>query len=472
MSWNDGPQQPGWQPRPGNGPGGTPPGGWQPPTSGPPSQGPTSGGPWQPTSGGPWQQPTSGQPGWQPPAGPPYGAPPGVPPVPSRGNGPLIGALVAAGVVLVLLVGAGLVWAFGTGPEEQPKLDDKPADTAACGKKLAFFGTLSGRFGPLGVSARNGAKLAVDEFRKKNPDCDVELVEFDTRNDPKTAGQLAVQMAKDSSIIGAVGPVYTVEAPATAPILDRAGLPTISPSASGTDLTDRGWETFHRVIGTDASQGPAAARYLEQLGVRRVAVVADTNPYFRDITKGVRDALGSNALKTMSFDGGKPDFKDIIKYVKKSVIHAVYFSGYADDAEEFLKELRSAKLTVRVLAPDTAYDSDIIDTADRLKHFAVSCTCAAPDNVNENFRGAYERAYGKRAGNYAAEAYDAATVFLKGIADDQGTREDMLRHVKKYRGHGITKKIEFTTEGEIDPRAPVWFYTVENGRFTYDRRID
>ncbi|MGH3728680.1 MAG: branched-chain amino acid ABC transporter substrate-binding protein [Micromonosporaceae bacterium] len=371
----------------------------------------------------------------------------------------------------MLLLGVGLVWAFsGDGPE--PTMNNSPANTAACDKKLAFFGTLSGRYGPLGVSARNGAKLALNAFRKKNPDCDVELVELDTKDDPKLATKVAEKMAADTSIIGAVGPVYSSEVPTTAPTLAKAGLPTISPAASGTDLTGNGWDTFHRVIGTDASQGPAAAAYLDQIGAERVAVVTDKNPYFKEITEGVEEGLGSNALKTMSYDGADPEYGKMIKYIKKSVIHAVYFSGYGDDAEAFLKKLRAAKLSVRVLAPDTAYDNDIVDTADRLKHFAVSCTCAPPDQVDEDFRIAYEQAYGRRPGNYAAEAYDAANVFLDGIAEDKGSREDMLHFIKRYSERGITKKIKFDSDGEIEPTAPVWFYGVENGRFTYDRRID
>ncbi len=446
MTWSNGPQQPAWQPPGGPQPYGQP---YDPePHSAPP------------TYGGPPQGP--------PPTGPPPVGPPGSPS--GSGKGPLIGGLVAAGLVLVLLVGVA-VWVYAGRSAPDAKLDDTAAG-GACDKQLAFIGTLSGKYGPLGVSALNGAKLAVDQFHKRHPDCGVKLVEFDTKDDSKTAAELAHKVADDPSIIGTVGPVYTIEAPLTAPVLEEAGVPMISPSATGTNLTGRGWKVFHRVIGNDSSQGPAAARYLEQIEARRVAVVTDTNPYFKDITKGVVDGLGSNALKTMTFDGGKPEFGKIIKYIKKSVIHAVYFSGYAGAAATFLKQLRAAKSTVRVLAPDTAYDSSIIPTAKRAKFFAVSCTCAPPDRLEERFRSDYDSAYGKPPGNYAAEAYDAATVFLKGVLDDRASRSEMLGFVDKFNDYGVTKRIRFDTKGEIAPRAPVWFYSVEGDGFTYDRRID
>src|SRR6266508_1919135 len=350
MTWSNGPQQPAWQPPGGPQPYGQP---YDPePHSAPP------------TYGGPPQGP--------PPTGPPPVGPPGSPS--GSGKGPLIGGLVAAGLVLVLLVGVA-VWVYAGRSAPDAKLDDTAAG-GACDKQLAFIGTLSGKYGPLGVSALNGAKLAVDQFHKRHPDCGVKLVEF------------------------------------------------------------------------------------------------DTNPYLKDITKGVVDGLGSNALKTMTFDGGKPEFGKIIKYIKKSVIHAVYFSGYAGAAATFLKQLRAAKSTVRVLAPDTAYDSSIIPTAKRAKFFAVSCTCAPPDRLEERFRSDYDSAYGKPPGNYAAEAYDAATVFLKGVLDDRASRSEMLGFVDKFNDYGVTKRIRFDTKGEIAPRAPVWFYSVEGDGFTYDRRID
>ena len=420
-----------------------------------------------------WQPPGGPQPSGQQPYGPqPYGASPQGPPPPrsGSGNGALIAGLVAAGLVLFLLLGVG-IWVIAGRGEPDATLDNT-APRSACDKRLAFIGTLSGKYGPLGVGALNGAKLAVDQFHKRHPDCDVKLVEYDTKDDPKIAADLANKIAADDSVIGTVGPIYSVEVPPIAPVLDKAGIPMISPSATGTDLSTRGWKVFHRVIGNDASQGPAAARYLQQLDARRVVVVTDTNSYFTDITEGVVDGLGSNALKTMTFDGGSPQFDNIIKYIKKSVIHAVYFSGYAEDATTFLKKLRAAKSTVRVLAPDTAYDGSIIPTAKRLRFFAVSCTCAPPDNMDDRFRSAFHDAYSKPPGNYAAEAYDAANVFLKGILDNRGSRADMLDFVNKFDDYGVTKKIRFDDKGEIAPRAPVWFYNVEGDGFAYDRRID
>lgn len=465
------------------------PGGWQPaaggpePTSAQPWQPPGSGQSWpqQPVSGQPWHAPTSGQPApqppWQPPGAappgppPPYGAPPPPPPG-GRGRTGLIVGLVAGGLVLVLVICLGAVWLFSGSESGPPTIDDTPAGAAACGKKLAFYGTVSGKFGAVGASARNGAKLAVDRFREKNPDCEVELVEYDTKDDREVAGDVAKKIADDPSIIGVIGPVYAIEAPPSVPTLDKAGLAVISPSATRDDLTDQGWKGFHRVIGPDASQGPAIAKYLQQLQVKRMAIVSDENSYFRGLAKHVAEGMGSDALKSMTFNSKKRDFKAIIKYLRVSVIHAVYFSGYYDDALEFLKQLRAARLTIRVVASDAAYSSGIAASASKLKHFAVSCTCAPPGELDDAFQRAFSKAYGKRPGNYAGEGYDAATVFLKGIADEQATREEMLAYVNDFRGHGLTKTIRFGDTGEIEPRAPVWFYTVEDGRFEYDRRID
>src|SRR5690606_2119100 len=154
--------------------------------------------------------------------------------------------------------------------------------------------------------ARNGAKLAVQQFRDKNPDCEVELAEFDTKEEKGDAAEAAKELAEDDSIIGAVGPVYSIEVPDVAPVLAKAGVTLISPGASSDDLTRQGWDTFYRVIGTDASQGPAAAKYLDQIGAERVAIVTDTNSFFKDIVEGAKKEFGSDALKTMSYDGGKP----------------------------------------------------------------------------------------------------------------------------------------------------------------------
>ncbi|MGH3716863.1 MAG: branched-chain amino acid ABC transporter substrate-binding protein, partial [Micromonosporaceae bacterium] len=405
---------------------------------------------------------------------PGYGAPPPPPPGASgKGKGGLIAALVAGGAVLVLLICGGLVWAFSGDGSDPPTIDDKPVDAAnaACGKKLAFLGPTSGEYGETGAGIRNGAKLAVDEFRDKNPECKIELVEYDTKDARGEAAEAAEEIAKDESIIGVVGPVYSVDAPPAAPKLDKAGVAMISPTASKDDLTDQGWKAFHRLVAPDSTQASASAEFLDQFDVTRVLVVSDENVYFRTLAKVATERLGEKAVRTVTFNSRNPDFTAIAKWAKANKVDGTFFSGLDDSALKYLRKIRGAGVVGPVVAPSTAYNASMAAEARSHKWFWVSCVCAPP-TADSRFTRAYSRAYDKEPGYYAAEAYDAAMVFLRGVVDKRATRAEMLEYVHSYQRAGITKKIKFDDKGGITPDLPVFFYRAEKHGFEYDRRID
>ncbi|MGH3849658.1 MAG: ABC transporter substrate-binding protein, partial [Pseudonocardiaceae bacterium] len=126
--------------------------------------------------------------------------------------------------------------------------------TRAGGKTvaLAYVGALTGDLANLGINARDGAKLAVDqanEAEAAGAGVKIILKEFDTQGDPAQASTLKDRFINDASIIGVVGPVYSGETKAVLPSLQEAGLVMVSPSATNVDLPNivPGQTVFHRV---------------------------------------------------------------------------------------------------------------------------------------------------------------------------------------------------------------------------------
>ena len=106
---------------------------------------------------------------------------------------------------------------------------------------------------------------------------------------------LAVKIIDDEDIIGVVGPGFSGESDTTP--ARRRTKPVWSPSsASATDpkLSTNGWTTFHRVLGNDATQAPANAKYIKDtVGAKKAFVVDDASELLgKGIADGVRDDLG------------------------------------------------------------------------------------------------------------------------------------------------------------------------------------
>ena len=345
---------------------------------------------------------------------------------------------------------------------------------ADCDKSIAFFGALTGPAAGLGQQILNGVELAVDQHNEANADCEVGLVQYDSQGNPDQAPQLATQAAGDDSVIGIVGPAFSGESAAAGPIFAEAGLPTISPSATGTDLADNGWDTFHRILGNDASQGPAAARYIsDTVAAESVFVMDDASEYGAGLSDIVKENLSDTVVGEDTIQQGDTDFSASVTKVKSSNAETLFFGGYYTEASLLISQLRDGGWDGTFVVADGVKDPGFIDGAkDASEGTIITCPCIPPeDPAVAEFADAYEAAYGAAPGTYTAEAYDSANVFLNGLLDGITDRGDMLDWVNNYDEPGITKQVKFDELGEVAD-IKIFAYKVEGGEILSDSEIE
>src|SRR5262249_9491940 len=155
-----------------------------------------------------------------------------------------------------------------------------PKNTKCAGYSLGFFGALTGDAANLGINIQRSVQLAVEQWNKNNPDCKITETDYDSQGDPKQAPALADKAIGDAKVLGIVGPAFSGESRAANPKFNEAGLPIITPSATGVDLSTKGWTVFHRALANDGKQGPGIAKYISStLGAKKVVVIDDASEY-------------------------------------------------------------------------------------------------------------------------------------------------------------------------------------------------
>ncbi|MFB9239002.1 branched-chain amino acid ABC transporter substrate-binding protein [Plantactinospora siamensis] len=345
-----------------------------------------------------------------------------------------------------------------------------------CGLKLAFFGALTGDAANLGINIKNGAKLAVEEYNAKHSDCKVELQERDSQGDEKQAPGLAREVVKDSKVIGVIGPAFSGETEAAAPIFEEAKLPIISPSATRTSLGTKGWKIFHRGLGNDDSQGPAAAAYIkDSLKAQKVYVIDDQSAYGAGLADNVKTALGSLKVGDDKVERNvTKDFNPVITKVKASGADAVFYGGYCQEAGLLVKQMRAAGVKATLVAADGVKDPGYITTAGKeaAEGSILTCPCAPPTEAKGNFAQNYKAKWGQESGTYSDIAYDVANIFLKGIDGGNTTKDKMLTFVNGVTYEGVSNTYKFTSAGELDPQyLKIWAYKVAGGQIVADKEI-
>lgn len=368
---------------------------------------------------------------------------------------------------LVMVAGTGaLVLAAACGTEE----------AAGCPPlALAFMGPLSGPDAATGEVVRNAAALAVEEHNAAANKCDVGLVSFDTRGESQRAGGLARQVVADTQVVGVVGPVFSGETGEVMPIFEEADLPVVTPSATNPGLGQQGWRTFHRLVGTDASQGPAAARWLvEQAGATTVAVVDDGTLYGRGLADVVAEDLdrrGATIAPRQRVEPERRDYGDVVAEVNSVGADAVFFGGLAEAGVQLYRQLRGAGIDVLFAAGDGMFVeafSQAVDGAEEAGGAGVVVTCpcsgVATTAAQRAFATRFVDAFGRQPFNFAAEGFDAAGMLLRGIDEGATTRPAMVTWLSDASYQGITKRVSFDAAGEVVD-GPVFFFGVDDGSF-------
>lgn len=335
---------------------------------------------------------------------------------------------------------------------------------------LAFLGPQTGDAGNLGINISNGAQLAVDEFNAAHDDIKVDLKIFDSQGNPDQATPLAQEIIGNDAIIGVVGPAFSGESASTGPAFNEAGLVTVSASATNPDLTKNGWTTFHRVLGTDAVQAPAAAKLITgTIGAKKVFIVDDAQEYSVGIADGVKAALGSAVVGTDEGQKGQKDWSATVTKIKDSGADAVFYGGYYTEAGLLKKAIDDAGLDISFVSGDGSLDPGFIESAGGATD-KVWLTCPCFSTAQGDFAEKYKAKFNTDPGTYSPEAYDAASVLLNGIAAGKTDRASLLDYVNAYDEDGLTKHIKFDN-GEVSDQA-VYSYTVDGGKISEPTPID
>lgn len=289
--------------------------------------------------------------------------------------------------------------------------------------KLATLSPLSGGQSDLGTQIKNGAQVAVNEYRAQFQKLgfNLQIVGFDDQADPATGTAAARRIASDRTILGVVGTLNSgVAIPASA-ALAPSNVAMVSPANTANAVTDRGLKNMNRIVARDDSQGPNGARYLvDTLKAKRVYVLNDKTAYGEGLAAEVEKFLKSKGVTVVGSEGTeeKNDFSSIVTKVQALQPDAIYFGGIYNQIGVFAKQLREAGVNVPLMGGDGLDSGELLTIAGNGAKNIYFTTVAAPLSelpAAKRFSDAYKKAFNDDPQGFGAFGYDAAKVVLEGM---------------------------------------------------------
>ncbi len=298
----------------------------------------------------------------------------------------------------------------------------------------------------------------------------------------------------DKDVMAFIGPYNSGAARVSSPILNRAGLVQISPSASYPGLTKPGpfsdpdepakyrpgkKITFCRVCPQDGSQGVLPADFAaEDLKVKSVYVVDDKELYGQAVATIFKKRCEELKIKVLGHDSinsTQTDFKMLMKKIKATAPDLVYFGGSTQTkAGQFARDMQAENVGCPLMVPEGCYEQAFIDVVGADVFDALKCyvTTGGIDPTHLKGTGAdfvkrYKEKYGKVPSADAVYGYEAAAVVLEALrAVGKKDREAVRAAVigTKDFEKGLLGKWSFDADGDTTQQR-LTVVTVEQGKF-------
>lgn len=369
------------------------------------------------------------------------------------------------------------------------RTESTTGSTAATGKvaKIGFIAPISGDLSALGVGMRNSVELAIRQANEANaiPGWTLELAAEDDQASPDVGKNAATKLAADPEVVGVVGTLNSSVAQSVIPVLNSARIVQVSPANTGPSLTKgddylnnpvRPYDNYFRTCTTDAVQGPAAAKYLLDSGVTKVATIHDKKAYGQGLVQAFTAAFTEDGGTVVAAETINPDDKDfnaVITKVATATPEAVYYGGEYPQAGPLSAQMKAAGLNVPLMGGDGIYDPTFIELAGAASEGDLASSVGAPiDTLTSaaDFVSAYEAAgFAEPFAAYGPQSYDAANAIIQALkvslpdaASAKDAREATIEAVGSVSFDGATGKVAFDEFGDTITRI-ITVYQVSNG---------
>jgi branched-chain amino acid transport system substrate-binding protein len=236
-----------------------------------------------------------------------------------------------------------------------------PSRVAACTNvSVAFLGPLTGPVAFLGQEQLSWGKFAVSEYNRING-TRFTMFEGDTQLQPARARTVARQIVSNKKIMAVIGASGSQSVVASAGLLAKAGLASISPSATRTSLTGGQFKTFFRDVPSDRIQAPTIVVFVKnKLKAKNVVVIDSQDAYSVPLADAVQKGLRLKGVKVSreSVAATDTDFSSLVTNVGNDTDVVVFATQTATAAQTLSNQLREQGKKAVVFGTDGAYSPD------------------------------------------------------------------------------------------------------------------
>lgn len=367
----------------------------------------------------------------------------------------LLSVLVLASVVLTSCGGAG----------------------AASGSiKVAVLAPLSGPVPTFGVSTRDGALLAIEEWNAKGGVLGqkIEPVVADSQCTADPAVNAANKVIDQDGVHYIVGEVCSKASIPISEIAESKGVVQISPTSTNTSVTinpDGSTKDYvFRACFIDPFQGLVMAKFALKQGKKTAFIMFDKgNDYVLGLAEAFEKSFtegGGTIVGKEAYTGQDTDFSAILTKVADSKAEVLFLPDYYNIVNLVGAQAKERGVTAIMMGGDGWDSADLDAAAAEGGYFSNHYSAEDTRGIVVDFVSRYEDKYDAKPDALAALAYDATNLLLAAIEkagkDDPAVVKDALAALQYEAISGT-----ITFDAQHNPIKAAVVMQVKDGKVTF-----
>lgn len=298
--------------------------------------------------------------------------------------------------------------------------------------KIGIFEPLSGIYKESGEEILKGVQLAHKE-RQYVLDKKIELLAYDTKSLEFEAANGVSYLAGHRNVDALIG-TYGVDTMDHAlPVIEAAGIPTISASSTFSQIQESEWTT--NLAMNDIHQATAMAQFAEEiLKCKNIAIVVDEELQYGEIlsytfANQVSDEIN---IHFIPYHSGDTTFRSQVRRMKNLSIDAVYCPGDPISSAYLIQSIRNQMPYISIMGGDRWDNPSFRKKGGENIEGVYFTTNFALDKLNttkaSQFISNYKKMFGTEPNSYSALGYDAYSAMVYAIEQAQSTNPHKIQH--------------------------------------------
>jgi branched-chain amino acid transport system substrate-binding protein len=337
--------------------------------------------------------------------------------------------------------------------------------------KIGVISIITGQGAAYGEAITNGIKLARDEVNAKG-DVLIDLKIEDSSGKQEQALAAAQKLINSEKVVAIIGPTLSNEMFAAGPEANASGVPIMGTSTTAKGIPQIGKFVFRNSMPESQAIPASVGQAVKKYNIRKVALLYGNDDAFTksgfDTMKEVAEKLKLNIVTVQEFQKGQADYKAQLTKIASLAPDAVLCSALYNEGGVILAQARKMGLSVPFVGGNGFNSPKVIEIA---KEAAEGLIVATPwfgeknDPKVKAFSAKYEKAYGKKPDQFAAQAYDAFYIMTDALkaagTADRAKLRDALAATRNFQG--VVGKFSFDAERDVVMTPSV--LVVKGGKF-------